>query len=281
MYLPKPELTSDSKFRAYGGDNLTLFCSFSKPDEPILSPGLHFRENKTEKFGLRFELNGTVLETDNRHNVVKMEEYVNNKLSAQINLTVFNLDRSRDEGEYKCIVEDEYGNLNYVEKHLSFINEVFVNLEPETSVITVRSDIKDVTFRINFISSYSTTTTTIMIMKNLNNEKISNGHDIFNRTKYDVKIQDGKVELTIKQPDINDFGNYTILATSVGKKFSTSVMLIVKTKPVVTVKDVYVVKGQPINVTCKVTGYPASIVSWSKYKSDKTIYLCLINFINF
>lgn len=281
MYLPKPELTSDSKFRAYGGDNLTLFCSFSKTDEPILSPGLHFRENKTEKFGLRFELNGTVLETDNRHNVVKMEEYVNNKLSAQINLTVFNLDRSRDEGEYKCIVEDEYGNLNHVEKHLSFINEVFVNLEPETSVITVRSDIKDVTFRINFISSYSTTTTTIMIMKNLNNEKISNGHDIFNRTKYDVKIQDEKVELTIKQPDINDFGNYTILATSVGKKFSTSVMLIVKTKPVVAVKDVYVVKGQPINVTCTVTGYPASIVSWSKYKSDKTIYLCLINFINF
>lgn len=245
-YIPTPELTSDSKFYAINGNNVTLTCDVTLDSHTM--------------FVLAFEYGGKRVVSDDNHFVTEMQHDHHNRLKAHINLTIINVDQSRDEGDYKCIVMDHYNNKNSNTKTLTFVDEPVVTFKPENPEIKLSKGKKQARFLINY-KAYPEATIYIF---NPKNEQISADHDVMKREKYDVKIGEEEIRLSLKHPDVHDYGTYTILASSAGKNFTTTVKLTVSERPTVYIEDAYVLANEPVNMICRVIAYPVATVSWGE-----------------
>lgn len=242
-------LTSDTKFFAIDGNDVTLTCDITLDSYTM--------------FVLAFEYNGKKVEPDSDHVVTDLRHDEFNKMKGHINLTIHNVKKSRDEGDYKCIVMDHFKNTNSITKSLIFVDKPDVNFTLDNGVLSINKGKKQARFLIN----YSAFPEPIMFIFNPRNEQISADHDVMQREKYDVKIEDQQIRFAIKYPDINDFGNYTIIASSAGKNFSTSVRLIVREKPTVHIEDAYVRANEAVNMVCRVIAFPVATISWGNKKS--------------
>lgn len=245
-YIPTPELTSDSKFYAIEGNIVTLTCKVKLDSHTMFVLGFVFNEKKVEN--------------DDNHLVTDIQHDKHDKLKAHINLTITNVMKSRDAGDYKCIIMDHYNNTNSVVKTLTFVDEPIVTFKPENPEIKINKVKKQARFVINYKAFPEAT----IYIFNPKNEQISSDHDVMKREKYDVNISDEEIQFSLKHPDIHDFGNYTVLASSAGKNFTTTVRLTVSEKPTVYMEDAYVMANEAVNMICRVIAYPKATVSWGE-----------------
>lgn len=223
-------------------------------------PGVIYHESKIGRFSLEIELNGEKVVTDENRIVTERQDENGDTLTVHTNLTILSVIKSRDEGDYKCVVRDRFNNSNSVTKSLAFVADADVTFDPENPVIHTKTG----KTQAKFIIHYDSVTRIIIQIINPRDELISVDNDIINREKYDVKITNDEIQLIIKYPNIDDFGNFSILTTSAGRNFNTSVRLIVKDKPTVSIETFFIMDGHPVIMTCKVKGFPAANISWGE-----------------
>lgn len=245
-YIPTPELTSDSKFYAIDGNNVTLTCQVEMDSHVMFVLGFVYKDKK--------------IDLDEDHIISDMRHDEHNRMKAHINLTIINALSGRDEGDYKCIVMDHFNNTNSATKTLTFVTEPTVTFDLDNPEIKTAKGKKQSRFLIKY-KAYPEATIYIF---NPKNEQISADNDVMKREKYNVEVTDEDIKLVLKHPDVHDFGNYTILASSAGKNFTAFVRLIVSEKPTVYIEDTYVQANEAVSMTCRVIAYPEATISWGE-----------------
>ena len=136
-----------------------------------------------------------------------------------------------------------------------------------------------------FSIDYTAYPTADFYLYNPLNELIASGTDVLDRKKYGVTLSAYSYKFKISYPDLNDYGNYTLIASTLGKNFSTSVKLIIfgkmkenfaqarfanvptilfqLDKPTVSMEDVYVQAGEEVQMICRVIAHPKAEITWS------------------
>lgn len=229
-----------------------------------------------------FSHDGIVLKTNENITVTELQHETSNRQKAHLNLTVRQTLEARDKGDYKCTIMDFYNNTNSVIATMTFVTEPVIELVPSNPVISVDRGKKQAQFLIEYKAFPSAT----FYLYNPKNEQISSDQDVMDRKKYDVEITPEQLKFKVKYPDLTDYGNYSIVATTVGRNFTTSVKLIVSgeintffslvirilkvkrdflvsDKPTVSMEDVYVMAGEEVHMVCKVLAYPRAEITWS------------------
>lgn len=174
-------------------------------------------------YSAAFFHNGIIMKSNDYATVTDMQHEENNRHRSHLNLTIHGGVQVRDEGDYTCTVMDFYNNTNSATVDMKFVTGPNVDLNPMKSLITVDRGKKSS----NFLIYYKAYPPASFYVYDPRNEQISSDMDVMNRNKYDVVIDLEKIQFRVKYPDLNDFGNYTIVATTVGVNFSTSVKLVV------------------------------------------------------
>lgn len=208
-YLPTPTITSDSNFFATEGNAFQLTC--------------HLEVHSSVPYTAAFHHNGKVLTTNEYTNVTELQHETNNRQKAHLNLTIRQSIEARDEGDYKCTIMDYYNNTNSVLATITFVTEAVIKMSPTNPSIEVKRGSKQSQFLIEYTAYPSAT----FYLYNPKGEQICSDMDVMDRIKYDVEKTPDRFKFKVKYPDLNDFGNYTLVATTVGRNFSTSVRLIV------------------------------------------------------
>lgn len=229
-----------------------------------------------------FTHNGVVLKSNDDYiTVSKLKHESTNRQKAYLNLTIRQSSEERDAGDYKCTVMDFYNNTNSAVATMKFVSEPQIELHPTNPMIRVDKGKKQAQFLIEYTAYPSAT----FYFYDPRGEQISSDMDVMNRNKFDVTIEEQKNQLKfkVKYPDLNDFGNYTLVATTVGRNFTTEVQLIVfgeeiresrdkdnpnilfnrTDKPTVSMEDAYVMAGEEVHMLCRVLAYPPADISWS------------------
>lgn len=173
-----------------------------------------------------FSHDGHVLKTNEHITVTELQHETGSRQKAHLNLTVRQSVEARDKGDYKCTIMDFYNNTNSVIATMTFVTEPVIELLPANPVINVERGKKQAQFLIEYTAFPSAT----FYLYNPKNEQVSSDQDVMDRKKYDVEITPDRFKFKVKYPDLTDFGNYTIVATTVGQNFTTSVKLIVSGK---------------------------------------------------
>lgn len=170
-----------------------------------------------------FSHDGTVLKTNEYITVTELQHEANNRQKAHLNLTVRQSVEARDRGDYTCTIMDFYNNTNSAIVTMTFVTEPVIDLAPANPVINVDRGKKQSQFLIDYSAFPSAT----FYLYNPKNEQVACDQDVMDRKKYDVEIAPDRFKFKVKYPDLTDYGNYTIVATTVGRNFTTSVKLIV------------------------------------------------------
>lgn len=121
--------------------------------------------------------------------------------------------KNRDDGKFKCEVTDLH-NANFSDtKHVNIIDEHFVKLYEDNgqNVITIVSKRKAARINIGF-TAYPTLTN--LVWTNNRGVQISSNGVILRKKKYAVEKTDKSIILTVRDPDLNDFGTYTLTASN-------------------------------------------------------------------
>ena len=200
---------------------------------------------------------------------------------CHVNLTIHKINKFKDEGEYTCLVRDHKNNTNTNFQTVKVPTEPYVKLSSITDKVETKFGKKQVTFMVEYDAFPSPT----FHWYNNYNEKISNEAMVLKKDKYDVKINVDTVKLTIKSPDLADFGFYTLEASTMsGIKETIKLKLLVsgkkiillsierdiefeicciKDKPTVVMEEAYIQPGEEVTMSCLCVGYPAALITWS------------------
>lgn len=211
-YLPPPTITSDSKFFSMEGNTFQLTCHIEVPG--------------TTPYHAVFIHKGEEMKTNDYAVVSDLEHEKNETRKARLNLTITESIKERDEGDYKCTVMDYHKNTNSFTATMEFVTDPVVTLRPLNTEVTTEKGRKQAAFTVEYTAFPAAS----FYIYDPRNEQISCDMDVMNRQKYDVIIKDESVKFVVKRPDLNDFGNYTIVATTVGQNFTKTLRLIVSGK---------------------------------------------------
>lgn len=183
----------------------------------------HLEVNSGVLYTAAFHHNGIVLKTNEYTTVTELQHESNNRQKAHLNLTIRQSVEVRDKGDYKCTIMDFYNNTNSVLETITFVTEPVIELHPINSEISADRGKKQT----QFLIEYTAFPSAAFYLYNPKGEQICSDTDVMDRKKYDVEITSDKFKFKVKYPDLNDYGNYTLVATTVGQNFSTTVKLIV------------------------------------------------------
>lgn len=152
-----------------------------------------------------------------------LEHEHSNKRKSHVNLTIIDSVDSRDQGDYKCTLMDYHNNTNSATESIKFVDGSIVELNLTNPVIVTTQGKKTARFLIDYFAFPSAKFT----WYNPKNEEIIKDLDIMKRAKYDIEMRKDQIKFTVKKPGIEDFGNYTIEATSGGEIFTKQIRLVV------------------------------------------------------
>jgi hypothetical protein len=209
-FLKKPIITSDSHFFAKNGLTFTLTCEVEMTDD------VPYMVNFTLPNGSHAENNDFLELSDIKH------EHENRRKATRT-LKIKSGDEHRDQGDYKCILIDLRNNTNSAIISIKFVSEPIVELNTSNPIIKTRKGKKTARFLIDYFA-YPNATFTIYDPEN---NTIAKDKDIMKRDKFDVEIDKFQIKFTIKFPEIEDFGTYTLEAISDGQVFTKNLQLIV------------------------------------------------------
>lgn len=130
----------------------------------------------------------------------------------------------------------------------------------------------------NFSLNYNASADVTIYVFNPYNQLIfkNNTYSTDMEKKYHVLVLNETVDLTVKYPNIHDFGKFTIMVICSEKQFNKTLKLIVNEKPKVSIENVYSLVGRPVSVTCRVTGYPKPHITWGEKK-----FIFIFFFLNY
>jgi hypothetical protein len=118
---------------------------------------------------------------------------------------------------------DFYNNSNSAIADISFVSEPTVTMTTISDTIELDKGKKKATFLVDY-KAYPPATFRVFSPRN---EQISSDKDVMDRYKYDVILEEERLKFIVKMPDINDFGNYTVVATTAGHNFTMTLRLVV------------------------------------------------------
>lgn len=169
---------------------------------------------------------GSIASSNENIEVSSIEHDQDNRQNAHVNLTIINGIKERDEGTYKCLIMDMFNNTNSQETTIKFVDKPYVKFEAQNPEIKTNERKKTARFLVDFIAYPKAN----FSWYNPKNEVISSNIDVTNRAKYDVKLLDNHIELIVKHPSLDDFGNYLLKASINDEEFTQIVSLIVTGK---------------------------------------------------
>lgn len=208
-------------------------------------------------YNIEFEFNGKKVE-ENENHIIK-------KFQLGKNLTIVHIDKSRDEGEYSCVTTDQFKKTKSITKYLQVFNPPSTLFKSVNRSIEVNAG--EIDF-VKFLINYKASPMPVFKVINQAGKVIFISDNIMpNKTKYDVEIDETTIELTIKNPDIDDFGQYRFLASYEHlDSLKTKVTLIVNKKPILNFIEVFIREDDPNPniMKCFVKGYPKANISWSE-----------------
>jgi hypothetical protein len=141
-------------------------------------------------------------------------------------LTIEEVIQARDGGEYECVVTDSNNNSNSNVVNVTYVAEPTITMTPVNNTIVVEKGKNQTLFEVDFQAS----STAFFTLYSPRNETLSDNMKVMDPSKYDVTIVNARFILNIKFPNINDFGEYTVVATTAGKSFTIILNLIVSGK---------------------------------------------------
>jgi hypothetical protein len=151
-----------------------------------------------------------------------------NRRKSHINLTIEHAEAERDGGDYRCTIKDQHENTNSEDVIVTFVDHPIMEFRVTNQNITVTKAAKK---RVQFLVGYTAFPSATFEMYNNHNELIARGTDVFNRTKYDVIISKYEVKFQVKSPDIEDYGEFTLLSTTGGQNYTQKLNLVVSGEP--------------------------------------------------
>lgn len=160
-----------------------------------------------------------IVEMSNYLTVFEQEHGPTNSQKTSINLTISRANKARDEGEWKCVVMDYFGNLNSVAENITFVSGPVAAIQ---DTVIIAHGKKQATFLIEFVEKAE-----LFKIFSPKNEIIFNEIDVLNSSKYIIQMEEDRFKFKIKYPDIEDFGNYIILSTIKDQNFTTMLKLVV------------------------------------------------------
>lgn len=185
----------------------------------------HVNVTSSVTYMAQFERNDEVI-TNATHDyaiVSPLEHKDGDRDNAHFNLTIAESNKERDEGEYTCRVKDFHGNTNAGLAKITFVTVPIVKFNAINEHVKSEKGRKQAAFSVDYEAFPPAT----FYIYNPQGEQISSDESVMNRQKFDVVITDRSIRLSVKRPDINDFGNYTIVGSTVGQNFSTTLSLTV------------------------------------------------------
>lgn len=174
-------------------------------------------------YNAAFFHNDKMLETNDDMTITDLVHEHNDTRKSHKNLTIHNSVRDRDEGDYKCTVIDYHNNTNSKIETITFVTDPMVEFVLTSSIITLDKGKKQAAFLIDY-KAYPPASFNFF---NPEGEHVSCNMDVMNRSKYDVVKDPNKIKFVVKYPTLDDFGNYTLMATTAGQSFNTSMRLVV------------------------------------------------------
>lgn len=193
-----------------------------------------------------------------------MEQFTNSTASQVTyidRIKIRNVDKE-DSGLYTCIVDSGSGSTN------DYLHEITV-VGKDESVINIKEPNDqyrlEVSSKANRAAQWFVDVTGHPKPKSFwldkDGKEIVSNHN----TKCEVTNTDGKATLSIRNPDISDSGDYTLVAFNDKTRTNKTFKLVVKVVPIVKLSDVYLPELSIANLTCEVIGYPQSTIKW-KFK---------------
>lgn len=204
-----PNITSDSKFFATDGNPIQLTC--------------HVTMDHSAPYAAAFFHKEVMLKSNDYLTVTELAHENENTQRSHFNLTIHNSLHERDEGDYRCTVMDYHNNTNSKIETIKFVTDPVIDFTVSSSIITINKSRKQAAFLIEYKAFPSAT----FNFYNPKGEQISCDMDVMNRNKYDVVIDPDKIKFVVKYPTLEDYGNYDLIATTVGQSFNTTLRLIV------------------------------------------------------
>ncbi|KAK9680761.1 Protein tyrosine and serine/threonine kinase [Popillia japonica] len=212
-------------------------------------------ESQTASFKWRF--NGIEIKDDGE----KYSIYTNTTSSSVIApftiLTVYNITRHQDEGNYSChVTDDENTNENFIKISILPQGTNFLYLSESNNISSTHcaNKCKEIVFNINVVA-----------YPKANNSWYHNNLDkpLVNSQKYAITNTIKESVLVISNVTIRDRGYYTIKSTNEYHSKKLPVFLNVTDKPSIEIKkDEFHVAGETETVTCKVWAYPKPEIKW-------------------
>lgn len=201
-------MTSDTKFFARKGYEFDITCT-------VETHGF-------VPYTLQIEHNGKILNSTDHMTISDFTFKNDERTKGAITLTIPNIDKARDEGDYKCIVNDSSNNSNSVNAKVTFITSSSFMLYIKNEAETARKGDQYVQFLFKF-EAFSPIT---FYISNPHGKLIARDTDVVNREKHEVVIDRDLIKFRIKFPDVNDFGEYTIIfkITNTKKNFKLVVI---------------------------------------------------------
>lgn len=238
--------TSDFQFKSIDGLDVTMICSIILKNE--------------NSYPINFEFKSKIVEENDNRIITefKQGQEIGKKLK------IINLEKRRDEGNYSCVLTDRFKKTYIITRNLQIYNPPMVIFEHVNR--TIEANAGDEIFKL--FLNFKTPAFPKPIF-NISNPKIEFFFCNFsnsNQKKYDVKINETTVELTVKQVNFDDFGYYNFLATFDGNIFfGHDVEVIVNDKPNVSFPEIFVrYERKILEMKCHVRGYPKANISWSE-----------------
>jgi CD47 immunoglobulin-like domain len=182
---------------------IRMFC------EAVLHPDFDIPYHITWYF------NGTIIKNNGRDSSI-FNEIIESKTFKGIKST-FEIETSsqtRDAGYYTCSVTDFFNNTKSKTELVYFIQTPKVNftiMNPTKTTTRCDCDNNSVTFDINYQTCPYTKlsdTEDLVFMTNPKNETVKL-KELKRNAKFEISQEPNILKFTIKNPDMNDFGNFT------------------------------------------------------------------------
>jgi hypothetical protein len=148
-------------------------------------------------------------------------------------MTISKTVKDRDEGIFRCEVTDHH-NAKFTDgQHVNIIDKYFIKLyeDNEKSSITIAARKKGARINIGY-TAYPTLTT--VIWTNNRGIEISNNGNVLRKNKYKIEKSEKNIILTITNPDLRDFGTYTLFASNdfTNKSIGIKLLVLGKTRQI-------------------------------------------------
>ncbi|XP_031631901.1 vascular endothelial growth factor receptor 1-like isoform X3 [Contarinia nasturtii] len=263
-YVNKPVIVSKTQKYGIEGDILEFNCSVEA------SLGTEIYMTWITPMDNIAKLEGRVEITD----PIRQEHQSHPELFQAVGkLIVKNLDKTKDAGLYKCLVEDRSSNRNSAVMNIIKIlgaNESFINISEPSG--RYKFEVSANQSELKWYVKYYGHPVPEIVWRDIRGNEISWSQSEDRNRKFEATKDEKATTLKIRKPRLGDSGFYVLHADNGRMIKEQKFQLLVKEKPQLSMNDVSIKPGVNAVINCKIFGYPASSVTWSFIPCESVEY---------